>query len=75
MVVTVGLHDIRSMYVTLETSNVFILYVNYLRIKLTRFCQRRRVYAGTVYISCIFGCKHKKGVEIHNGRYSRFAGH
>ena len=74
MVVTVGLQDISSMYITLETSYVFILYVFYLRIKLTRFCQRRRVCACTVYISCIFGCKPKKGVGIQNGRYSRFAG-
>ena len=71
MVVTVGLRDISSMYITLETSYVFILYVYYLRIKLTRFCQRRRVYAGTAYISCIFGSKPKKRVGIRNSRYSR----
>ena len=71
MVVTVGLPDISSMYITLETS-CFILYVYYLRIKLTGFCQRRRVYAGTVFISCIVGCKPKKGVGIQNGRYSSF---
>ena len=45
------------------------------RIKLTGFCQCRRVYAGTVYILCLFGCKPKNGVGIQNGRYSRFAGH
>ena len=37
MVVTVGLQDISSMYITLETSYVFILYVYYLGIKLTGF--------------------------------------
>ena len=41
MVVTVGLQDISSMYITLETSYLFILYVYYLRNKLTGFCQRR----------------------------------
>ena len=45
MVCTEGLYDISSMYIKLETSYVLILYVFYLRIKLTRFCQRRRVYA------------------------------
>ena len=37
MVVTLGLQDISSMYITLETSYVFILYVYYIRIKLTKF--------------------------------------
>ena len=37
MVITIGLQDISSKYITLENSNVFILYVYYLRIKLTRF--------------------------------------
>ena len=41
MVSTAGLHDISAMYITLETSYVFILYVYYLRIKLTGFCQHR----------------------------------
>ena len=41
MIVSVGLQDISSKYITLETSYVFILYVCYLRIKLTGFCQRR----------------------------------
>ena len=41
MVVTVGLQDISSMYITLETSYVFILYVYYSRFELTGFCQRR----------------------------------
>ena len=63
-----------SMYITLETSYVFILYIYYLRIKLTGFCQHRHVYTGTVYISCLFGCKPKKGVGIQNCRYSRIAG-
>ena len=40
MVVTVGLQDISSMYITLEISYVFILYVFYSRIKLNVFCQR-----------------------------------
>ena len=62
MAVTVGLQDISSMYITLENPYVYILYVYYSRIKVTGFCQRRRVYAGTVYISCLFGCKPKKGV-------------
>ena len=34
MVVTVGLQDISSMCITLETSHGLIFYVNYLRIKL-----------------------------------------
>ena len=33
-------------------------------IEIPFFCQRRRVYAGTVNISCLFGCKPKKGVEL-----------
>ena len=41
MVVKVGLQDNSSMNITLETSYDFILYVYYLRIKLTGFCQRR----------------------------------
>ena len=41
MVVTVGLQDISSMNITLETSYDFILYVFYSRIKLNVFCQRR----------------------------------
>ena len=48
MVVTVGLQDISSMYITLETSYVFILYVYYLRIKLSGFCQRRPLTKGTM---------------------------
>ena len=35
MVVTERLQDISSMYITLETSFVFILYVYYLRIEMT----------------------------------------
>ena len=38
MVVTVGLQDISSMYITLETSYIFILYVYHLRSKLTGVC-------------------------------------
>ena len=41
IVVIVGLQDKSSMYITLETLYVFILYVYYLRIKLTGICQRR----------------------------------
>ena len=41
MAVTVGLQDISSMNITLETSYDFILYVFYSRIKLNVFCQRR----------------------------------
>ena len=41
MIVSLGLQDISSKYITLETSYVFILYVYYLRIKLNGFCQRR----------------------------------
>ena len=48
MVVTVCLQDISSMYITLETSYVFILYVYYLRIKLSGFCQRRPLTKGTM---------------------------
>ena len=60
IVVIVGLQDNSSMYITLETSYVFILYVYYLRIKLTGFCQTlvilvaaivpfiTRVYAGKI---------------------------
>ena len=41
MVVIVGLQDNSSMYITLETSHVFISSVYYLRIKLIGFCQHR----------------------------------
>ena len=34
----VGLQDISSMYLTLENPYAYILYVYYLRIKLTEFC-------------------------------------
>ena len=37
------------------------------------FWQRRRVCAGTVYISCLFACKPKKRIGIQNGYYNRFA--
>ena len=39
MVITVGLQDISFMYITLETSYVFISY--YSSIKLTGFCYAR----------------------------------
>ena len=38
-----------SMYITLETSYVFILYIYYLRIKLTGFRQRRPMLWKTVF--------------------------
>ena len=60
--------DISSMYITLETIYVFTLNVYYSRIKVTEFWQCRRVYAGTVYISCLFGCKPTKGIGIQSGR-------
>ena len=42
-------------------------------------CRRRCVYAGTVNISCLFGCKPKKGVyylrnERDNGRHKYYKG-
>ena len=41
MAVTVGLQDISFMYITSENPYVYILYVYYLRVKLTGFCLRR----------------------------------
>ena len=41
MVVTVGLQDISSMYITPETSYDLILYVYYSRMRLAGFCQSR----------------------------------
>ena len=38
-------------------------------------CQHSHVYTSTVYISCLFGRKPKKGIGILNGCNSRFAGH
>ena len=42
MVVTVGLQDISSKYIILETSYVFILNVYDSRIKVTGFCKPKK---------------------------------
>ena len=62
MVVTVGLQNIISMYITLKTSYVFILCVYYLKIKLTGFCQCRPMYincgaAIVPFITRVYACK------------------
>ena len=62
MVVTVGLQNIISMYITLKTSYVFILCLYYLKIKLTGFCQCRPMYincgaAIVPFITRVYACK------------------
>ena len=62
MVVTVGLQNIISMYITLKTSYVFILCVYYLKIKFTGFFQCR-----PMYINC--GHCHRRTTEGEGGKF------
>ena len=50
-------------------------HLTWAAIEIPLFYQRRRVHAGTVYISCLFSSKPKKGVGIQNYRFSIIAGH